>query len=453
MVAAREEPVRPRKVLLVSYYFPPSGGPGVQRVLKFTKYLPQFGWQPLVLTVREDADYPVLDPSLAAEIPAEAKIYRSGITEFYDLYRKITGKPKGASIDIQTVQREDAGWKDRLTRTLRGSLFIPDGRVGWYRSGVALGRRIIEEERPDAILASGPPFTTHWIGKTLAEASGVPLVLDFRDPWTHSLFYPARPGWARRLDERLESRCIGASRVVITVNRAMRDDLTDRVLPGLRGSGGAPELRIVPNGFDPEDFASLAPGHTRSNVITHVGSVFASRIPWTFLEVFERWVAEREERSVVRLVFAGRLAPELETRLDSPGLRDFVERPGYLSHRESLSLMRDAGLLLLLTGSGEENRGMLTGKVFEYLGSGTPIFALAPEGEAETLLEDTGAGFCARPDDAHSQAALLERWWEVARQGERIPIQGTGVERYSRRSQAEEVSRILRDVASRESRL
>lgn len=156
-----ESPSVMRKVLLIAYYFPPSGGPGVQRVLKFTKFLPEFGWRPLVLTVREDVDYPVLDPSLAAEIPPEARVFRSGITEFYDLYRRITGKPQGSAVDIQTVQREDSAWKDRLVRAIRGGMFIPDGRVGWHRPGVSLGRKILKAERPDAIVASGPPFTTH----------------------------------------------------------------------------------------------------------------------------------------------------------------------------------------------------------------------------------------------------------------------------------------------------
>lgn len=444
-----ERPGLDRKVLIVSYYFPPSGGPGVQRVLKFTKYLPAFGWRPLVLTVREDADFPVLDPTLAAEIPPEATIYRSGILEFYDLYRKLTGKARGSSIDIETVQREGGGWRNRLTRSVRGSLFIPDGRVGWYPQAVALGRRIIAEERPDAIFASGPPFTTHWIGKTLSEGSGIPLVLDFRDPWTRATFYPTRPAWARRLDERLEAACVRTAVRLVSVNREIRDEILSR-------QGGEPDRwSVIPNGYDPTDFDALDRREPPDGLaqIAHIGSLFASRIPWTFLDVFEEWMRADPERSrAVRLVFAGRLAPEMEQRLQAPGLEPFVDVRGYLSHAESLRAMSRASLLLLLTGEDATSRGMLTGKIFEYLGSGAPILALAPEGEAAELLTATGAGTSIPPGDAAGQRRFLDSWWASWRGGE-VRTRGRNEEeiaRYSRPAQAAALAALLGEPADRD---
>ena len=429
-----------RKVLVITYYFPPSGGVGVQRVLKFVKYLPSFGWDPIVLTVPEDADFPVRDPGLAAEIPDEAQVFRSGITEFYDVYRRLTGKSKDVSLDIQTVQRADSSWKDALARKVRGSLFIPDGRIGWYRPGVAMGKRILRELDPDAIFATGPPFTAHWIGRTLSSESGKPLVLDFRDPWTRSLFYPARPSWARRLDERLEARCVRSADHVLTVNEAIRADLQERIAHD--DTSGA-EFHVIPNGFDPADFSSIPEGTIRPKSLAHVGSVFASRVPWTFLETFEKWVTARPDRASARLTFAGRLAPEMEQRLSSEQIVSYVERLGLLSHERSLMTMRDAGLLLLLTGSGEEHRGMVTGKVYEYLGSGTPILALVPEGEAEDLIRGTNAGLCVRPEDHDGICGVLDQWWDHATRGLRLPFLGRGIDRFSRSAQAQELARLL----------
>ncbi|MCA9759705.1 MAG: glycosyltransferase, partial [Candidatus Eisenbacteria bacterium] len=374
-------------------------------------------------------------------IPDEAQVFRSGITEFYDVYRRLTGKSKDVSLDIQTVQRADTSWKDALARMVRGSVFIPDGRVGWYRPGVALGKRILRELDPAAIFATGPPFTAHWIGRTLSSVSGKPLVLDFRDPWTRATFYPERPGWAKRLDEKLEASCVRQASVCVSVGRELRDDLIERV------GGTTGDWEILLNGFDPADFEGVDPEPRRHPSIAHVGSVFAQRIPWTFLDVFARWTEALPERRQARLVFAGRLAPEMELRVAKPDLQPNVDLLGFLSHRESLALMRSVDLLLLLTSEDATSRGMLTGKVFEYLGSGTPILALAPEGEAEELLDASQGGATVRPSDAEGIGNALDAWWISVQQHGRAPWKAatTGTDRlqFSRRVQAERLASIL----------
>ncbi|MEZ4648679.1 MAG: glycosyltransferase [Candidatus Eisenbacteria bacterium] len=386
----------------------------------------------------------MLDPALAREVPDGVRVFRSGITEFYDAYRRLTGKSKNVSLDIQTVQRSDSSWKDALARKVRGSVFIPDGRLGWYRPGVALGKQIIREFDPDAIFATGPPFTAHWIGRTLSRASGKPLVLDFRDPWTRATFYPERPGWAKRVDERLEASCVRQASVCVSVGRQLRDDLLERV------GGTADDWEILLNGFDPADFAGVDPAPRPQPSIAHVGSVFAQRIPWTFLDVFGKWCRASAEQGEARLVFAGRLAPEMEARLAEPDLRPNVDLLGFLSHGESLSLMRTVDLLLLLTSEDATSRGMLTGKVFEYLGSGTPILALAPEGEAEELLDASGGGTTVRPSDAEGIGRALDDWWRSVKRSGRAPWKSSAADvnrlQFSRRAQAERLASILERV-------
>lgn len=404
-----------KNVLLISYYFPPSGGPGVQRMLKFARYLPERGYRPVVLTVPETAEFPVRDPSLLAEIPPECRVVRAPIRELYDLYRKLTGRPRAESIDLHAVSSRRRGLRERLLRTARGALFIPDGRVGWLPGGVREGLRICGELPIHAVVATGPPFTAHWIGRRISERSGLPLVLDYRDPWTRAPFYPSRPGWARRLDERLERSCLLRASRVVTVNRAIRDDLLARH-PRL-----SPEtFEILTNGYDPADFSGVDPSPPRAWTLTHTGTLYPSRIPHVLLDVLRGWVREEPElRTALRLRFAGRIAPELQEILARPPFDAIASVEGYVPHRESIRFLVDSHLLLLLIVDDPQSRGMLTGKVFEYIGSGTPILALAPEGEAADLIRETRAGQVVPPGDAGAIARAIREAYAAYREGRR----------------------------------
>jgi len=400
------KPTPDRSALLVTYYYPPSGGPGVQRVLKFTRYLPQFGYRPLVLTVPESAEFPVTDRSLEDDIPPEAVIERAPILEFYSLYRWLTGQRKGGRhLDLEVVSSRRATWRERMSRALRASLFIPDGRVGWLPGATSRGLALIEKHRPSVIFASGPPFTTHWIGLRLAERSGLPLVVDYRDPWTRAPYYPARPDWARRLDEKLEHRCLRAASAIVTVNRTIREQLLSHY-----GGLSADRFHQIANGYDPADFAGKEPHPARRWTLVHTGSLQDARAPHAFLQAIESWI--REDPSLADslvLRFVGRLDSGLEARLSAPPFDRVVRLEGYRPHGESVQALLDSHLLLLLILDDPQSRGMLTGKLFEYLGSGRPILALAPEGEAAELIRRTGAGRVLRGDDpVQIRAALVE---------------------------------------------
>lgn len=387
-----------RPVLLVSYYFPPSGGPGVQRVLKFTRYLPEFGFRPIVLTVPEDAEFPVLDPSLLRDVPPEAVVVRSPIVEFYHWYRTLAGdRARRTALDLHTVSpRAGRTWRDRILSRIRGALFIPDGRVGWFPGAVRAGLRICRAERPVAIFASGPPFTTHWIGRRLSERTGIPLVVDYRDPWTNAPFYPERPHFARRADERLERSCLERAQAIVTVNRTMQEDLLARH-PKLEPA----KFHYIPNGFDGADFEGLVRSRAQRWTLVHTGSLQASRTPGALLDALRQWYREEDGLAEeVRIRFLGRLDAQLETTLREPPVSCLIELEGYRPHLESVQALVDADLLLLLIVDDPQARGMLTGKLFEYLGSGTPILALAPPGEAADVIRHTGAGRVVSPHDS-----------------------------------------------------
>ena len=440
---ASEPAARDRYVLFVAYYFPPSGGPGVQRTLKFTRYLPEFGFTPLVLTVPEDAEFPARDESLLEECPPADHVFRSPIREFYHAYRFLTGGSRGsdAAADIRSASRTSSGPGHRVAHAIRGAFFIPDGRMGWFPSAVRTGARILRRYPVQAIVATGPPFTAHWIGQRLSERSGVPLVLDFRDPWTRAPFYPKRPRWARWLDERLERRCVRTARAVVTVNRAIRDDFRKRI-PDVPAS----RYHLIRNAYDDADFEgrSRRPGDRWT--LTYTGSILAAHIPHVLLQVLREWVQESPDmREEIRLRLAGRRDPEMERLLAAPPFDELTRYAGYLPHGDSVQELFNAHLLLLLIVKDKQAHGMVTGKLFEYLGSGTPILAIAPEGEAAEILRDAGGSRVVAPDDATGLRRALEEAYQAYRNGTPAfgAVEMTKRRRYTRREATRKLAALI----------
>ena len=401
-----------RAVLMVTYYFPPSGGPGVQRMLKFTKYLPQFGWRPVVLTVREDAEYPVRDPSLWKDVPEATRVLRTGITEFYRIYRGIA-KPADP-LDISTRSRR-SGLVQRALRQIRAGVFIPDGRVGWIPHAMGPGRKLAREEGVRAVVGSGPPFTALLVAGALGRRTGLPWIADFRDPWTRAPFYPDRPGIARRIDEACERWVIRNAARTVAVNREILEDFTGRY-KGLDVS----RFVTISNGFDEEDFEGIEREEPQKLTLVHTGSLFAARDPRELREALSSLCRnEPGFAEGVELVLAGRVDREVVEAFRTPPLDAIVRMVGYLEHGESLRLLRRAHLCLLFVGEEKQSRGMLTGKVFEYLGSGTAVLGLAPEGEASELIRRCRAGTTVAPGDTAGLTDLLRSIWRRYRSGER----------------------------------
>ncbi len=429
-----------KKVLIVSYYFPPSGGPGVQRVLKFAKYLPQFGWEPVILTV-ENGDYPARDESLLKEIPSSLKIYRTKIFEPYNLYRVLTGKESGSAVDVNNIPQKGDRKKipEIVSEFIRSTFFIPDARVGWLATAVKEGKRIIEQEHIQMIYSSSPPYTCALIARTLHHATHVPWVAGFRDPWTGFLSTPQRWLLPAAIDKHLERSCVEkASRIEV----AWKGILTDfqKKFPHVP----ARKFEYLPNGFDSEDFPSVMHQRNDKFTVTYAGSMYGVRNPQSFFEAVTQLIQEGKiEAKKIRLRFIGRFGADVLEMFRLPLIRDCVEVIKYLPHSESIRHLVSSDALLLVVDEFEGHDDIVPGKVFEYLGAKRPIIAVAPEGAAAMLLHETCAGKSARHHDIDAiKSIFLEYYNDYLYTSNNFQPNRESIARYERK----EVTKRLADI-------
>jgi glycosyltransferase involved in cell wall biosynthesis len=435
-----------KRVLIVTYYFPPSGGPGVQRVLKFVKYLPQFGWQPAVLTVL-DGDYPARDPSLLKEIPADVPVHRTPILEPYTVYRKLTGRKKGEAVDVNTNYRPGTkvSWREKLAQGVRGALFVPDARVGWLLHGIPTGVNVVRNWGADLIFSSSPPYTCALLGRAVGRRTGRPWVFELRDPWTGFLSAPVRHGVSRRLDRHLEKSCVLEAARVVMAWRGIGRDLTGKY-PDLDPS----RFRLVENGFDPDDL-NVEPKRFDRFTVVYTGSMYGVRNPDTLLRAVAGLLETGRIRSdEVRFVFVGRFGDDVRAMFRRPELQGVVEEIGHLPHEESVRYTLGADVLLLVVDDVKGSEGIVPGKVFEYLGSRRPVLAVAPEGDVADLIRRTRAGVVVDRNDLAGMGAALESWITERRTTGRVPFQGDEreIEKLSRRNRTGLLAGIFDEVMS-----
>ncbi len=430
-----------RRVLVLTYYFPPSGGPGVQRVLKFVKYLPSFDWTPVVVTVEEGA-YPARDDSLEDDVPDAADVHRTSSWDPYHLYARLTGRSEEDAVVQGSLEGREQTWKERLARWVRANLVLPDARVGWVPFAIGQGRRLLAAQPFDAILTTGPPHSTHLAGAALQWMTGTPWIADFRDPWTDINYYQELPhtALALRIDAALERLVLRRADAVTTVSPSWRS-----LLQGKTGAGNETPIHVIQNGFDAEDVGRDGVGVDEERfAITHVGSLYASRNPTALWQAIRRL---RDEGAVpnLRIRLVGMVDPNVRASLREQGLADITEFVSYVPHPEAVEYMQRAGLLLLSIERFPADNGMLTGKIYEYLASRRPIVGVGPaDGDAARLLEQTGGGQLYGRDDISGLAAYLRSQYEAWTAGE--PESGASLDAlqpYQREAETEELAEIL----------
>jgi len=438
-----------KTVLVVAYHFPPGGGPGVQRVLKHITYLHEAGWRPIVLTVK-DGDFPARDESLLAKIPSSVKVVRVPIFEPYKYYRRFMGSSGGAiDVNVNKSGAQRRGFKARLAELVRATMFIPDARIGWLRSAVREGVRLVREEHVDAIYTSSPPYTCALIGRNIKRRTGLRWVAGFRDPWTGFLTTPDRWWLPSKIDKALERSVFSEADAVECAWEGIIDDAMNK-FPSLDRS----KFHHVPNGYDSSDFPS-AGAHPRTHAdrftITYTGSMYGRRNPATFLAALDLLAEQaRLTPDDVHLRFVGRFGDEVHEMLSASQFAQSMEIVSYVPHETSIAMLMASDASLLIVDDAKESAEIVPGKVYEYLGVGKPIIALTPRNSAiERLVGETRAGMCAPQDDIAAIAEIVGTY--VARWKQGVAIVNPDaheIAKYERREAALQLGSILSDLVA-----
>jgi len=391
-------------LLIITYYFPPAGGPGVQRILKFIKYLPDFGWNPVVITVR-NGDFPALDPSLNADIPAQTPIYRVTAYEPYALYRKITGKNSTAHIPVGVLAKQtNDTLAEKLSKWIRANLFIPDARIGWILPVYRQATKIIIKHDIKAVLSSSPPHSLQLAAKLIAHKSKLPWICDLRDPWTGIYYYQhlKRLKHALLLDKKLERSVLQSADIITTVSPAL--------VKHFKKIAKQNNCLLLPNGYDPADMNVSAQKSSEKNfTLSYIGNLKANQNIVTLWRVIRELIAEKRIFSEnIQLKLIGKVHPEVRQAIMEQGLEKYLKIEGYVPHNEAIRQMKTASVLLYIIPQAPDNKGILTGKFFEYLASGPPLFAIGPpDGDAARILARVNGGIVLDYDMQEAMKTLL----------------------------------------------
>ncbi|MDX1906785.1 MAG: glycosyltransferase [Bacteroidia bacterium] len=429
-----------KKVLLITYYWPPSGGAGVQRCLKLVKYFRSFGWEPIVYTAA-DAAYPILDPSLARDVPEGQVVLQGPIWEPYEWYKRFTGKGKQEQVYSGFLAEGGSmSFSAKAAIWLRGNFFIPDARCFWIRPSITYLTRWLHTHPVDAIVSSGPPHTVHMIARGVKQATGLPWVADFRDPWTKIDFYDQLmlTRWADWRHHHLERQVLRDADRLTTVSWTWAREFAEM---------GVKDPIVINNGFDEEDIPQHPPAPEPAFTCSHIGYLNSDRNP---VRLWEAFAALCEEipgfRAELRLRFIGKTDHITFQQLEQLGLMDRVEVMPYMPHAEVLDYTCSSQVLLLLVNNVPNVMGHIPGKTFEYIASRRPVLAIGPEtADFARVIRETSSGLVCGFEDAEGIKKALRHYYQQYRAGT-LYNETADITSYSRKHQTGQMAEVLNSL-------
>jgi Glycosyltransferase len=430
-----------KRVLIITYYWPPSGGSGVQRWLKMSKYLPENGWQPVIYTA-EDAEYPVEDPSLAQDVAPEAEVIRRPIVEPYTFYKKFLGMKKGEKVKAGFINEgaKKSGWKESLSVWLRGNLFIPDARCWWVKPSVKFLTGYLKDHPVDAMVSTGPPHSMHLIARALHIKFNIPWVADFRDPWTDIDYYKdlKLTRCADKKHHRLERQVLTEATRVVTVGWDCAKGLENH---------GAKDVAVITNGYDFSEIFNEKYQKTSTFTMSHIGIIGANRNPETFWETLSEICVETDENKSLKIRLIGQTDNSVMESIKRNKIENYVEIIPYIPHNQVIEEQRKSDVLLLFVNNTPNAKGILTGKLFEYMASGRPILCIGPEdGDSARILNETKTGITVDFDDKEKMKSVILDLIAKHKENQLITNGVKAVEKYSRRNLTKEFVTILNEI-------
>lgn len=388
--------LKQKKILIISYYWPPAGGPGVQRWLKFVKYLPDFGWEPTVF-IPENPSYPIVDETLKKDVPKNLKMIKTKIWEPYQLAEKFgkdNKKFKAGQFDVG----ENQSWKAKLSIFVRGNFFIPDARVFWVKPSVEFLEKYLKVNHYDVLVTTGPPHSLHLIGLNLKKKlPDLKWIADFRDPWTEISYYKhlKLTKIADKKHRKLESEVFKNADITLATSYTDAENFRKK---------GANAFCIT-NGFDVDASTTLSMTEENSKTLplsnsttkftlSYIGVLEQLRNPEILWETLNDLIEENADfKNDFELKFVGRLDDKILQKIESSTLKNNLTNLGYQTHDIALKHMQDSSVLLITNFPQESSKGIIPGKIFEYLATGKTILSFGPkDADVEKILSETKAG-------------------------------------------------------------
>lgn len=421
------------KVLIVTYYWPPSGGSGVQRWLKFVKYLQDFGIEPVVFTV-DDPKYPILDTSLENEIPKNITILKQPIWEpnsVLSFFKRNNAQQSAGFLNPSPT------FFGKIVQYIRANYFIPDARKFWVKPSVAFLKKYLEEHKIDAVITSGPPHSLHLIGLELKKELNVKWISDFRDPWTGIDYFEQLPltKSSIKIHQKLEQEVVEKSDAVLVIGKTMKENF-DKF---------SKNIHVVTNGFD-NDSTFTSTELDEKFTITHVGLMNSNRNPISFWKAISEICKENTNFAAdYQVQFVGKIALEVRDSLEEYQIKKFLDI-GYVSHQEVAIYQQKTHVLLLSVNNVKSAKGIITGKIFEYLQAKRPILAIGPiNGDLAEILKETNSGKIVNFDDVVNLKKEILQMYNSYKSG-KLVSNITNIDEYHRRNLTQKLAHIIRET-------
>ncbi|GAB1857919.1 glycosyltransferase family 4 protein [Flavobacteriaceae bacterium MHTCC 0001] len=423
-----------KKVLIITYYWPPAGGPGVQRWLKFVKYLPEFNVEPIVF-VPEHANYPIIDKSLDTDISKDLQVIKHPIKEPYKLASFLSkGKANTISRGIINEHKKQS-LLEKIMLFVRGNFFIPDARIGWVKPAFQFLNKYLLENQIDTVITTGPPHSIHLIGLRLRQTLAIKWLADFRDPWTTIGYHKQLKltKQSKKKHKTLERQVLTeANHIIVTSQNTKTEFKTITNQP----------IEVITNGYDDEvcqEFQLDA-----KFTLSHIGSFLSNRNPEILWKVLSELIREKEDFAKdFRLNLVGFVSDEILHDLEAYNLISYVNNIGYVSHLEAVRFQKKSQLLLLVEINSEETKCIIPGKLFEYMVSGRPIIAIGPESsDIEHIINDTKTGTYFKYNDFKLLKNSILRHYGAFKL-KALKSQPEGLQKYHRRTLTKSLSQLL----------
>ena len=424
-----------KKVLFITYFWPPSGKASLHWPLKMIKYLPENGWEPTVLTVNEDSFYQK-DATLLKEIAPNLKVIKTGTIEPFNIYRKLLGKKKDEPlVASESMSQDKKSFNHMLSLWVRMNLFIPDARVGWFFHGVKEGKKYLSKNKTDAIISNGPPHSAHLLARRLSSLFNIPHIPVFIDPWADIVYYKnyKRTKLTQGFDRYLEENVIKKAKEIVFVTKTMKDDYIKKY-PAIRDKS-----HVLYWGYNEDDFSELEKeldySKGEEEIITHAGNMYDYNNPVSF---FEYITDEIKKGRRTKIKFIGTVSPKTSEIINNLNISENSEYLGFLPYKQMLKeLLKSDVLIMMVT-----EKRHVPGKLFEYLRTGKPILAFGNDNEeVKEILKESKAGMIFNYNES------AKEFFDLSNTGyKKFKTDLSLIKKYDRKNIAKELGKILNKI-------